>query len=144
MRVTSTTAAAPSSISTAFHLPDVAFRVACHSGRQTSCRGSCTQPLPPTWRTEAKGQLAGGGALPDAVQPRSWSAENAQFIPGSFRLVWRMEMEAGIEIDARPSDCIAMATAQRGRFGGLKSKSVDFSFAIYTTLFYNVIRMSYN
>src|SRR5580704_11239145 len=37
MRVTSTTAPAPSSLSTAVHLPDVAFRVACHSGRQTSC-----------------------------------------------------------------------------------------------------------
>ena len=49
MRVTSTTAPAPNSLSTAVHLPDVAFRVACHSGRQTSCRASCTQPLPPTW-----------------------------------------------------------------------------------------------
>src|ERR1700732_1735139 len=47
MRVTSTTAPATSSLSTATHSPDVAFRVACHSGRQTSSRGSCTQPLPP-------------------------------------------------------------------------------------------------
>ena len=71
MRVTSITAPAPSSPSTAVHLPDVAFRVAGHSGRQTSCRGSCTQPLPPTWRTEGKGQLDGGGALRDALRPQS-------------------------------------------------------------------------
>src|SRR4030088_1500380 len=95
MRVTSTTAPAPSSLSIAVHLPDVAFRVACHSGRQTFCRGSCTQPLPPTWRTEGKGQLDGGGALPDALRPQNWSAENAQFILGRFRLVWRVEMGAG-------------------------------------------------
>src|SRR3984893_9172733 len=35
------------------------------------CRGSCTQPLPPTWRTEGKGQLDGGGALPDALRPQN-------------------------------------------------------------------------
>jgi hypothetical protein len=34
-------------------------------------RGSCTQPLSPTWRTEGKGQLDGDGALPDALRPQN-------------------------------------------------------------------------
>ena len=95
MCVTSTTAPATSSLSIATHSPDVAFRVARRSGRQTSGRGSCTLPLPPKWRTEGKAQLDDGGALPDALRPQSSSAENAQFLPGRFRLVWRVAVGAG-------------------------------------------------
>ena len=39
---------------------------------------------PIIWTRDGKGQLDGGGALPDALRPQNRSAENAEFIPGRF------------------------------------------------------------